>query len=151
MKNPTHSFREMNLRAHKRKKRAFLYCLFGPKEIFLTFVFLLNVQCIEYTFRIYVLLHIKKLYFINFCYLFLKSSKAFNVSLCHNMSETQFIMHYLQIIISTKILLLLYTTNKPFLYIQPTLKFYNHELHIILKKQQKQTWPNMPNLKQANN
>ena len=37
-----------------------LYRLFCPKEIFLTFVFYLNVQCIEYIFRRYVLLHIKK-------------------------------------------------------------------------------------------
>ena len=34
-----------------------------------------------WTFRIYTLLHIKKHYFIHLCCLFLKSSKAFNVSL----------------------------------------------------------------------
>ena len=40
----------------------------------------LNVYCIEYIFRIYILLYIKKHYFIHCC-LFLKSSKAFSVSL----------------------------------------------------------------------
>ena len=48
---------------------------------FLTFVFYLNLYCIEYTFRIYILLHIRKHYFIDFCCLLLKSSKAFSVSL----------------------------------------------------------------------
>ena len=58
--------------------------MFCPKEIF---VFFLNIQCIEYTFRIYMLLHIKKHYFIHFCFYFihfcllLKWLKAFSVSL----------------------------------------------------------------------
>ena len=69
MENSAYSFREKSLvlqliqesqiksktmmswRARK-KKEAFLYRLFCPKEIFLTFAFNLNVYCIEYTFRI---------------------------------------------------------------------------------------------------
>ena len=71
----------------RKKIRAFLYRSFCPKESFLTFVFQLNAQCIEYhfgieyTFRIYILLHIKKHYFKHFFCLFLKSPKAFSVSL----------------------------------------------------------------------
>ena len=38
-------------------------------------------RCIEYILIIYMLLHIKKHYFIHFFYLFLKPSKAFSVSL----------------------------------------------------------------------
>ena len=65
----------------RKKKRAFLYRLFCPKKIFLIYVFYVNVQCIEYTSRTYILLHIKKtLLYTLFC-LFLKSSKAFSVSL----------------------------------------------------------------------
>ena len=45
------------------------------------FVFNLNVQYTKYTLRIYILLPIKKYYFIHFCCLFLKSWKAFSVSL----------------------------------------------------------------------
>ena len=37
--------------------------------------------CIEFTFRIYILLHVKKHYFIHFSCLLLKSSKDFSVSL----------------------------------------------------------------------
>ena len=59
----------------KVKRKHFLHCLFWPKGIFLTFIFYLNVYCIKYTFRIYILLHIKKHYFTYFCCLFLKSSK----------------------------------------------------------------------------
>ena len=83
MENPTHSFRETNLVLQLieesqiksktltswsswKKKGYFLYRLFCPKEILLTFVFYLNVECIEYTFRIYILLHIKKHYCIHF-------------------------------------------------------------------------------------
>ena len=69
----------------KEKRGHFLYCLFCPKEIFFKFVSTLNVKCIEYTFRIYILLLIKKHYFIHFCCLFLKSSKAFSVSLKWNL------------------------------------------------------------------
>ena len=38
----------------------------------------------KYTFRIYILLRIKKRYFIRLCCLFLESSKAVNVSLNNN-------------------------------------------------------------------
>ena len=62
-------------------KTSFLHRLFCPMGIFLTFLFQLPVQCIECTFRIYIFLHIKKHYVIHFCCLFLKSSKAFSVSL----------------------------------------------------------------------
>ena len=65
----------------KGKRGQFLYRLFSPMEIFLAFAFYLNVKCIEYTFRIYIPLHIQKHCFIHFFCLFLKSPKAFNVSL----------------------------------------------------------------------
>ena len=42
-----------------------MYRLFCPKKILLTFVFYLNVWCIEYTFRICILLYTKKNYFIH--------------------------------------------------------------------------------------
>ena len=61
----------MSWSSAKEKRVHFLYRLFYPKGIFLRFVFYFNVQCIEYTFRIYILLHIKKHYFIYFCCLFL--------------------------------------------------------------------------------
>ena len=48
--------------ARERKTRAFC-----PKKILLTFVFYLNVRCIECTLRIYILLQIKK----HFSYTFL--------------------------------------------------------------------------------
>ena len=67
----------MSWSSRNKKKGIFYTC---PKGLFSIFVFYLNV-CIEYTFRIYILLHIKKYYFIHFCCLFLKSSKAFSVSL----------------------------------------------------------------------
>ena len=60
------------------KRKHFLKCLFFPKEISLRFVFYLNVLCIEYALRIYILLHIKKHCFIYYCCFFLKSSKAFS-------------------------------------------------------------------------
>ena len=44
-------------------------------------MFYFNAYCIKYTFRIYILLHDKKHYFLDFCYLFLKSLKALSVSL----------------------------------------------------------------------
>ena len=67
----------------RQKKGRFLYRLFCPKTIVLRFAFYLNVECIEYTFRIYILLHIKKYYFIYFSCLFLNMTKAFSVSLSH--------------------------------------------------------------------
>ena len=51
--------------ACERKKRAFLVPLILSEGIFLTFVFHLNILCIEYTFRIYILLHIKNHYFMH--------------------------------------------------------------------------------------
>ena len=63
----------------RKKKGQFLSRLFCPKEMFLTFAFYLNVQGIEHTFRICILLHIKKHYFITwdtFCSLFLKSRSS---------------------------------------------------------------------------
>ena len=104
MGSSTHNFRETNLvlssyknpklkvqlwwvGARERKKKDFLYCLFCPKEFFLTFVLIYSIsQCIvywihEYTFKINTLLHIKKHYFIQFCCLFIKSLKAFSVFL----------------------------------------------------------------------
>ena len=64
----------------KEKKRAFFVLLILSKGDFLRIVFYLNVECIEYTFRIYTLLHIKKhsYTFPCFCCLFLKSLKAFS-------------------------------------------------------------------------
>ena len=50
----------MSWRSRKKKEGIFLYCLFCPKEIFLTFIFYLNVQCIEYAFKIYIVLHSRK-------------------------------------------------------------------------------------------
>ena len=73
----------------KEKRANFLYRLFRRKGIFLRFVFHFNVLCIEYTFRIYILLHIKKHYFIHFCCLFLKLSKAFSVYLILTASLTR--------------------------------------------------------------
>ena len=62
MENPTHSFRETNLEPQLIQESGhFLYRLFCPKKTFLTFVFYLNVQCIEYTFRIYTHLYIKNI------------------------------------------------------------------------------------------
>ena len=60
------SLRKKKKEKEKRKRGHFLYCLFCQKKIFLTFVFYLNVYCIEYTFRINTLLQIKKHYFIQF-------------------------------------------------------------------------------------
>ena len=67
----------------KEKRGHFLYRLFCPNEIFLTFVFYFNT-CTECTFRIHILLHIKKHYFIHFCCFSLKSSKAFSVFLSNH-------------------------------------------------------------------
>ena len=72
----------------KEKRGHFLYCLFCAEEIFLTFAFNLNVQCIKYTSRIHILLHIKNHYFIHFCCLFLKWWKAFSVSLNYELVVT---------------------------------------------------------------
>ena len=75
----------MSWSLQKKKERILLYRLFFPKETFLTFMFYLNVQCVEYTFRIFILLHIhtfiRKYNCIHFFCLLLKSSKTFSVSL----------------------------------------------------------------------
>ena len=60
------------------KKRKGIFCTFCF-IFFLTFVFYLTVYCIEYTFRIFIFLHIKK-HSYTFLLVF-KSSKAFSVSL----------------------------------------------------------------------
>ena len=72
--------------ARERKRGHFLYRLFCLKEDFLRFVFYHNVKCIEYTFRVLILLHVKKYYinYITFSCLFLKLSKTFSVSLKGN-------------------------------------------------------------------
>ena len=55
-----------------QKKQECIFCnAFFPKGIFLTFLFYLNVKCIEWIFRTYILLHNKKHDFIHFCSLFL--------------------------------------------------------------------------------
>ena len=60
----------------ERKRGHFLCRSFCPKNIFLTFVFYLNLQGIEYTFRIYILFHIKETLLHTLLCLFLKFSKA---------------------------------------------------------------------------
>ena len=70
----------MSWSSRKKKESSFCTVYFIRRKFFLTFVFYLSIWCIEYTFRIYILLHTKKHYFIHFCCLFLKSSKAFYVS-----------------------------------------------------------------------
>ena len=64
----------------RKKKQGILYRLFWTKEIFLTYLFYLNVLCIKYTFKIYILLHIKNDYFIHFLACLFKSSRAVGVS-----------------------------------------------------------------------
>ena len=68
--------------ARKKKWVHFLYRSFCPKEIFLTFLFDLNVlySVFVYTFRTCILLHVKKNYLYTFC-MFLKLLKAFGISL----------------------------------------------------------------------
>ena len=64
----------------KKKRGHFLYRLFFPKEIFLTFVFHFSVFCIELHFQnIHTFTYQKTLLHTMFC-LFLKSSKTFSVS-----------------------------------------------------------------------
>ena len=64
----------------KKKEGIFCTVYFVWREFCQDLCFILMYN-IEYTFRIYILLHIKKHYFIHFCCLLLKSSKAFSVSL----------------------------------------------------------------------
>ena len=70
----------------KKKEGIFCAACFIRREFFLRFVFYLNVQSIEYTFRIYILLRIKKHFFISLC-LYLKSPKNFSVSLSKGISN----------------------------------------------------------------
>ena len=63
-------------RSSQKEKDGILYSFYCPKEIILAFVFYLYVQCFEYTFRIYVLLHIKKHYFIHFLACFQNRRKS---------------------------------------------------------------------------
>ena len=71
----------MSLSSQKKIESIFRTVYFNQRKFFQKFVFYLNVQCIECTFRIYILLRIKKHYFIHFCCLFFKSSKTFSASL----------------------------------------------------------------------
>ena len=90
--------------------RAFFVPLILPEGIFFKkIVFYLNVQCNKYTFRIYILVHIKKHYFIHFCCLFLKSLKAVSASLI-----------YVSIDYSQQPFLVLQTIKGPVKYIFPT-------------------------------
>ena len=97
MENPRHSFRETSLVFQDiyesqikskilmnwsswKKRGHFLYCLFYPKEISLTFFL---SQCVAHWIHfqnIHTFIY-QKHYFIHFCCLFLKLSKAFIVSL----------------------------------------------------------------------
>ena len=94
IEHPTHSFRETNLVlqsikiknktvmswSSRNKTRAFLLSFILLKGHFLALGFYLT----ENTFRIYILLHIKKHYFIHFCCWFFKSLEAFSESLRKN-------------------------------------------------------------------
>ena len=60
----------MRKKKKKEKEGTFLYRLFYPKKIVLIFVFLLNVHFIEYTFRIYIILHMKKITSYTFLLIF---------------------------------------------------------------------------------
>ena len=89
--NPKHSFRETNFvlqfiwasyiksrivmswSSRKKKTAFFVPFIFSEGNFFLTFVFYLSVYRTKYTFRIYILLHLKNHHFINFCCLLLKS------------------------------------------------------------------------------
>ena len=52
-------------RKERKKEEEDIFCTvhFVRRKFFLTFVFYLSVSCIQYTLRIYILLHIKKHYF----------------------------------------------------------------------------------------
>ena len=98
MENPTHSLRDANLVlqliqesqiksrtvmswSSQKKIEDFFVSLVWSEGTFLKICVLFQCICIEYTFRIYILLQIKKRYFIHFCCLFLKSSKILSVFL----------------------------------------------------------------------
>ena len=102
LENPTHTFREMNLvpqliqeseikcklvmswSSQKKKKRIFCTIYFVPRKFF-KHLCLISMQSVlsklsEYIYT-YILLRTKKHCFIHLCCLFLKSPKAFSVSL----------------------------------------------------------------------
>ena len=85
IKNSFGKIKVMSLRSNfmrwtsqKNKEGIFCTAYFVQREVFENLCF---ISIYEYTSRVYILLHIKKHYFIQFYCLFLKSSKAFNVSL----------------------------------------------------------------------
>ena len=61
----------MNWRSRKKKEGIFVPFILS-KVIFLIFLFYRNVYCIEYTFRIYILLHVKEHNFMHFFMLIFK-------------------------------------------------------------------------------
>ena len=71
----------------KEKRRNFFVAVVFPKDIFWKDKICVLSQCIEYTFRINIVLYIKKHYFIHFCCLFLKLSKALSASLNENIDK----------------------------------------------------------------
>ena len=95
MENPTHGFRDTNpilqliwesqiksetmvsWSSQTKKEGIFCTVYFVRRKFFC----ILDVYWIKYTFRIHILVHIKKHYFIRFFCLLSKSSKAFSVSL----------------------------------------------------------------------
>ena len=106
MENPTHGFRETNLvfqllKESKiksntvmswspwKKKEGILLCLlFCPKDILLNICVL--SQCIVYGIHfqnIHTFAHQKAYYFMHFCWLFLKLSKAFSAYLKFTFSQ----------------------------------------------------------------
>ena len=70
-------------RARERKKEGIFCTFILPKRNFFNISVLSQrtVYWIHFQFRIYILSHIKKHYFIHFCCLFLKFSKVFSESL----------------------------------------------------------------------
>ena len=98
MENPAHSFKETNLvlelilesqtkyktviplGLRKKRENIFLYILFCPKEIILTFVFYFNLQLIESTIRIYIF-YIPKNITFTLLLLVLKIVESLSVSL----------------------------------------------------------------------
>ena len=98
MENPTRSFRDKNLVlqlvwesriksksvmswSSQKKKECIFRNVYFVRKIFFKHLFYLNIYRTEWTFRIYILSHIKKQYLIHFCYLVLKLPKVFGASL----------------------------------------------------------------------
>ena len=94
MENPTHGFRDTNpilqliwesqiksktvvsWSSQTKKEGIFCTVYFVRRKFFLTFVFYRNVYWIKYTFRIHILVHIKKHYSIRFFLLAFKIVKS---------------------------------------------------------------------------